>query len=655
MKIYAVLWNVRTGQDNCLFKKRNGEDLMTIKEIARLAGVSTSTVSKIVNQKDNSISAETRERVLKIVKEYNYTPYASVASPSQKTWIIGIILRSSTSFDATLDGIVKEAQANGYNTLICSSSSHMDQELKNITAVCKNNVDGIIWEPVCAQSLSLASHIEKKGIPCFTVGPDGGPDAFRLPYEDLGYRLTQELIRLRHENIACLTQPGRRSDAFISGYRKCLFDNQMPFDETLIFSQVGEGLIDPLNTRQITGVISSHYQKALEFYQLMNALHYRIPEDFSLITLKNDKVQALAYPTISSYTVANGAYGSYLCQRLIARIEKKESVPEPFSQEFTLDTAATMGIPAHLKAPKITVVGSINMDTYLNVSRLPNTGKTVSTSTSSVYPGGKGINQAIGAAKLGHRVALIGNVGSDLESDYIYRTLNQYGVDTFGVKRRMNVHTGKAYIMVDPDGNSMISILAGANDTFTPADIQEKEHVFNNTGYCLIQSEVPLDTVFEACTTAHKFHAKTILKPSARSRIPKKTLAQVDIIIPNEDELGELCPGAATLKERADYLLECGVKAVIVTLGEHGCYVKTKTLEKKFPAALFASVDTTGASDAFISALASYLLYGYPLEKAVRIAVYAAGFCVTREGVVPSLIDRNSLETYIRQIESDLL
>ena len=82
-------------------QKRNGEDSMTIKEIARLAGVSTSTVSKIVNQKDNSISAETRERVLKIVKEYNYTPYASVASPSQKTWIIGIILRSSTSFDAT--------------------------------------------------------------------------------------------------------------------------------------------------------------------------------------------------------------------------------------------------------------------------------------------------------------------------------------------------------------------------------------------------------------------------------------------------------------------------------------------------------------------------------------------------------------------------
>ena len=103
---------------------------MNIKEIAKLAGVSTSTVSKIVNQKDSSISSETRERVLKIVKEYHYTPYASVTSPSQKTWVIGVILRSSTAFDAMLDGIVRTAQDNGYQIMVCNSCCNMDQELK---------------------------------------------------------------------------------------------------------------------------------------------------------------------------------------------------------------------------------------------------------------------------------------------------------------------------------------------------------------------------------------------------------------------------------------------------------------------------------------------------------------------------------------------
>lgn len=628
---------------------------MNIKEIAKLAGVSTSTVSKIVNQKDSSISSETRERVLKIVKEYHYTPYASVTSPSQKTWVIGVILRSSTAFDAMLDGIVRTAQDNGYQIMVCNSCCNMDQELKNITAICKNNPDGILWEPVSAQSLDFAQHIVQREIPYFTIGPNGGPDSYWLPYDTLGYSLTGELVKLRHQNIACLAASELPQDQFTSGYKRCLFDHHISFDEGLIFSQLDETLIYKLNSRQISGVITSNYDRALEFYQFVRALQYRIPEDFSLIALRGDKTKVLSYPEISTYTVDYTAFGARLCLYLIAEIEKKEEKPKPFAQTFHLDNSTTIGIPFHLKAPKITVVGSINMDTYLNVSKLPDTGKTVSTSTSAVYPGGKGINQAIGAAKLGQQVALIGNVGSDIDSDHIYRTLNDYGVDTFGIKRCMNVNTGKAYIIVDPDGNSMISILAGANDIFSPGDIKEKEHIFANTGYCLIQSEVPLDTVYEACVTARRFHAKTILKPSARSRIPKETLAQVNIIIPNEMELGELCPDRSTIKERVDYLLECGVETVIVTLGEQGCYVKTQAIEKNFPAVRFTPIDTTGASDAFISALASYLLYGYSLEKSVRIASYAAGFCITREGVVPSLIDKSSLEAYIRQREKDLL
>ena len=109
------------------------------------------------------------------------------------------------------------------------------------------------------------------------------------------------------------------------------------------------------------------------------------------------------------------------------------------------------------------------------------------------------------------------------------------------------------------------------------------------------------------------------------------------------------------MEERAETLMGYGIETVIITLGERGCYVKTKEWEREFPAASFTSVDNTGASDAFISALASYLLYGYTLENAVRIATYAAGFCISRKGVVPALIDKNSLESYILQKEPELL
>lgn len=628
---------------------------MNIKEIAKLAGVSTSTVSKIVNQKDESISSETRERVQKIVREYNYTPYAS-AAPTQKTWVLGILLRSSISFDTALDGIVSAAQSNGYITSVCNSGSDLEQELKNITALCKNNVDGIIWEPVAEESLAYASYIREKEIPYLTTGPGGGASSMLLPYEAFACRLTQELIDRKHGNIACLYTEGRRTLAFLSGYKKCLFDNHMKLREELIFHEFTDALIYKINTHSISGIISSHYQKSLEFYQLMNALHYRIPEDFSLISLKNDMTETLTFPEISTYTVNNAEFGAYLCRMIISEIEKSQKSVLPFSQDFHLDNQATIGVPFNLNSTKITVVGSINMDTYLNVAQLPHTGKTVSTSTSAVYPGGKGINQSIGAARLGHRVTLIGNVGSDLDSDHIYQTLNDNGVETPGVKRCSQTATGKSYIFVDPQGDSMISILAGANAIFTPKDVRDKAHLFENTGYCLLQSEVPLETIEEACRIAHNYGAKTILKPSACGSMTKNLLSQIDIIIPNEDELYELCSKFyPNMEAQAASMLECGIETVIVTLKERGCYVKTKDWDEYFPAADFPAVDKTGASDAFISALASYLLYGYTLKDAVQIATCAAGFCISREGVVPTLIDKNSLETYIKQKSPDLI
>lgn len=631
---------------------------MNIKEIAQLAGVSPSTVSKIVNQKDKSISSETRERVLKIVKEYHYTPYAAATASLVKTWILGVLLRSSVSFDSTLDGIIQTAQDNGYSILVYNSYSDMDQELKNITSLCKNNVDGIIWEPVTKESLKHTAQFQNMSIPLLTIGPNGGDNSHMIPYEEAAYRITLELINKKHTDIACLLKDGRRTSAFLNGYKKCLFDHHMKLDTDLIFYDLDDALIDKINTHSISGIISSHYQKALEFSQRMNMLGYQIPENISLISLKNDTVENLTFPSISeisTYTILNADFGAYLCGKLIAEIEKRSAALHPFVHEFHLDNETTISIPYNLKTPKITVVGSINIDTYLNVPQLPHSGKTVSTSNYFVYPGGKGINQSIGATKLGLRVALIGNVGSDIDSDFIYKVLNEYGVESFGVKRNNQTKTGKAFIFVEASGHSMISILSGANDTLTPDDIQQRRRFFKDSGYCLIQSEIPLDTVVETCLVAHEYGAKTILKPSVCESIPPEVLSGVDILIPNEDELSELCPDQPSLQEKTAYLLECGIEIVIVTLGDKGCYLRTADTEKYFEAMPFTSVDKTGASDAFISAFVSYLLYGYSLDKAIQIATYAAGFCVSLEGVVPSLVDKRRLETYIKQKDSSLM
>ncbi len=128
-----------------------------------------------------------------------------------------------------------------------------------------------------------------------------------------------------------------------------------------------------------------------------------------------------------------------------------------------------------------------------------------------------------------------------------------------------------------------------------------------------------------------------------------------DLFIPNEKEAEILCPDIPDIPGKADAFLARGAKAVIITLGGSGCYIKSPSFTGYLPAADFMPVDTTGAADAFISALAVYLSYGYTMEKAARIASCAAGFCVSRQGVIPALVDRNSLESYIRQSEPELL
>lgn len=309
-----------------------------------------------------------------------------------------------------------------------------------------------------------------------------------------------------------------------------------------------------------------------------------------------------------------------------------------------LNNTNSLGNPPTSRSKHAVVVGSINIDTRLSVPTLPDEGKTVTTDRSLVYPGGKGTNQVAGLAKLGHRVTLVGDVGADASSDVVYRTLEHWEVDTTGVYRKADVETGKAYIFVDPEGRSMITVLSGANAFLSADDLAAREQLFEGAQYCLVQTEIPLDAVLAALRTARHHGAKTILKPAACDVLPDEILQRVDILVPNLPELNTIVPGPGTIEERAARLAErCG-GTVIVTLGADGCYLHSPGLRRHFPAADFDAVDTTGASDAFISALAARLMSGDDLPRAIELANYAAGYSTTHQGVAQALIDRLGLE-----------
>lgn len=630
---------------------------MTIKEIAGLAGVSISTVSKIVNSKDENINAETRNRVLKIVKEYNYTPYSSAKIASTaKTFVLGVLLKSASKSRLLLDGIMSSARENGYHILICDSINSAQEELKNITALCKNKVDGVIWDPVSSQSLCHGHHFAKLNITYDVCGSSAPDNSYCIDFSSLGYQAARILVEYKHHKIACLLSPGtHRSQLIMEGFKKCLYDNQIPFTDSMVLSTDSESWYSDIVARKLTGILCSHFSLCLALYEQLDKFHYRIPYDISLITLKDDVPGEIQYPGISGIPVPYYEFGKFICRHLIEECEKREFSDLSFYQTSILDHTASLDVPYPNRSPKIVVVGGINIDVTLNLDELPHSGKAVSTSRSTTFPGGKGVNQAIGAARLGHPVSLIGKVGTDYDSALIYSAMKENGVDIQGIGRDLSASTGKAYIHVQNDGESTISILTGANQNVTAQDIINNERLFENAGYCLLPTEIPDFTIETAAQTAKKYGARTILKPTLLDRIPDSILKNIDIFIPNQIEMISLCPGIRTLPDQADCFLSKGVSTVIITLGHQGCYVKSNGLERYYPAVGFVSVDNTGAADAFISALASYLLYGYSLDEAIRIASYAAGFCTSRQGVVPALIDRSSLETYIKKVEPDLI
>ena len=188
------------------------------------------------------------------------------------------------------------------------------------------------------------------------------------------------------------------------------------------------------------------------------------------------------------------------------------------------------------------------------------------------------------------------------DSTVIYDTLKKEHVLTHGIRRSSASATGKAYIHVQKDAESCITVLPGANETLSPEDILSREHLFDGCGYCLISTEIPMNTCIQAAKTAHFHHAKNIVKPATLKALPTELLVNADIFVPNKREAALLCPFENTVEKQADYFYRQGCPVIIITLGHQGSYVKTADFSGYFPAADFPSIDSTGGADAFIAA-----------------------------------------------------
>jgi ribokinase len=287
------------------------------------------------------------------------------------------------------------------------------------------------------------------------------------------------------------------------------------------------------------------------------------------------------------------------------------------------------------------VMGSINQDFVLKVERRPEPGETVTNAELSTHNGGKGANQAAAAALLGASVAFLGRVGDDEFGEPLVQALQEKGIDTSLVERASGNSTGAAFITVTPDGENAITVAPGANRSLTPEDVDAAADAIGDARVFVAQMEIPVQSVLRAVEVAAEQGTRALVNLAPTFEVPRELLEKLDPLVVNEHEaaflLGREVEGVDGALSAAPELLSSGPRSAVITIGEDGAVLADGESVDHLPAPEVEVVDTTGAGDAFVGALATQLARGASLREAVAYAVRAGAAAVTKEGAQGAL------------------
>lgn len=301
----------------------------------------------------------------------------------------------------------------------------------------------------------------------------------------------------------------------------------------------------------------------------------------------------------------------------------------------------------------IVVIGSINFDLVSRTERIPVAGETVIGSSFRTFPGGKGANQAVAAARLGAQVSMIGKLGTDSFGGELKAGLEQAGVnvDAIGL---VEGPSGVAQIITDAQGNNSITVVPGANAHLLPRDIEANVDLVRSAGVVLTQLEIPLETVEAVGKICAQYSVPFILDPAPARSLPDALLENVTWLTPNETETCSLLHHDFeqlqddSLEAAAKTLLERGCQNVILKLGVRGCYVALSDgRRRRLPSYRVHAADTTAAGDAFNGAFAVALVRDRDPLSAVGWASAVAAISVTRHGAQPSMPSAAEVEHFL--------
>lgn len=643
--------------------KPSAQNQLTIKDIAQLAGVSIATVSKVINRKDQDIGVETKQKILKIINENNYIPYQKVIKRNIKTATIGLVLSDAANllYRQFARGVEDCAYEKNMSVIVCNSDAAQSRERKYMDILRERNVEGVIIAPSSSFKEEDLSAFLGEQTPVVIVDSrtyDPGVGHVHIDYFNGAYAATRYLIEKNHELIGYVTGPLTEPEAAdkLEGYKKALYDGKINFDASFVYEsahkddrQTGIAGTKALVTNGATSIVAANDLIASGAYAAASDAMLKIPADLSVVGFGDSYVCDIVSPPLTSIGFPYYRIGYEACEALIRQIQNEPSERKLVYEPFITERGSVSSPESSDDTPKerIAIVGSLNMDIVMKVPHLPKVGETILANDIKNAAGGKGANQAVGAGKLGGKVYMIGRVGNDSYGRELYGSLIKHGVDATGVQFDDLLPTGNAYIYVSDNGDNNIVVNPGANSRLSVQQVSAFEGLFDQVAYCLIQMEIPMDTIEYVSAICRSKNIKLILNPAPARAIDYEQFAGGYLVIPNETEIDLMIPGEKTIQEKARELLGKGFQNVIVTLGEKGCVWVNEDTEQYFPAATFKAVDTTGAGDSFISGLTVALSEGKEMAEAIRFASIAAGITVSREGAQPSLPDQETIRMYL--------
>ena len=303
----------------------------------------------------------------------------------------------------------------------------------------------------------------------------------------------------------------------------------------------------------------------------------------------------------------------------------------------------------------ILVIGSSNTDLVVRSPRMPKPGETILGGEFFVNPGGKGANQAVGAARVGADVTFCCRVGDDDYGKSSKALFEKEKINTEYVYKTEGCPSGVAVIVVDSNAENSIVVASGANLRLAPDDIDAVRD-FGSFDVALAQLETPLETIAAAARRCGEEGVRFVLNPAPAQKLPASILSKVDIITPNETET-EILTGIkveddSSAARAAQALCDLGVRTVIITLGSKGAYLYQDGKGELIPAFKTKPVDTTAAGDIFNGALCAAISEGRNIREAILFAQAASSISVTRMGAQSSAPSRSEVDSVIETIKN---